>query len=77
MVTKNLALFFNVTPNDTADIGVARWEYLVVPVAGAVRFTTITNDTPVAVNLPAGIWPIPVKRIYETGTTATNLSVAL
>lgn len=77
MVTKNLALFMNVTPSDDDDVVGARWEYLVVPAAGIVRFTTFTNDTPVAVSLPAGIWPIPVKRIFETGTTATNLSVAL
>ncbi len=74
---KNLALFQNVTPNDSADITGARWEYLVVPAAGAVAFTTHTNAVAVTVNLPAGIWPIPVKRILATGTTATNLSVAL
>lgn len=77
MVNKNLALFQNVTPNDAADVPGAHWEYLVVPVSGAIRFTTTASNIPVTVTLPAGVWPIPVVRIYATGTTATNLSVAL
>lgn len=63
-----------VTPSDTVDLP---------QIAGWLSFTnsgtqTLAIDTPggqsnVSIVLPSGMWKIPAKRVYSTGTTVTNI----
>lgn len=46
--------------------------YLLVGVSGTVQATTINNDSWTK-TLPAGMFPIKLKSITGTGTSATNL----
>lgn len=65
--------FDAVVPNDAADLpNKSRW--LIVGGAGTIKMTgnDMADGTFVTVTLPAGMWPIGVKRIW-TGGTATLL----
>lgn len=64
---------FAVTPNDSADMDfVTRAIY--VGVAGNVKMTLLGGTTVTFVGLVAGgLYPLRVKRIWSTGTTASNL----
>jgi len=64
---------FPVTPSDTADLAqMARG--LFVGVAGNVKITYADGTTDTLTNLVAGVWhPMYVKRVYSTGTTATDI----
>lgn len=62
----------SVTPDDGADIPVAS-RALNVANAGTVRVTTVFGDTE-TVYVAAGItFPIRVRRIWATGTTASGI----
>lgn len=44
--------------------------------AGTVKVTTVYGDTVSFVGVAAGtLLPVPVKQVWSTGTTATNLLV--
>lgn len=68
---------FAITPNDSADLDVGtRWFY--VGVAGDVKITLV-DDPPghtgvVLKGMTVGMHRIAVRRVYATGTTATNLA---
>lgn len=64
----------SVVPSDTVDLspGVARALY--VGVGGNIQITTASGTVIVFVAVVAGtILPIFIKRVWATGTTATNL----
>lgn len=69
---------FVITPSDTVDLRVPT-QFISFGVAtGAVTDATIYIDTVggesnVPIVLPAGYWPLCAKRVYATGTTATNI----
>jgi hypothetical protein len=47
---------------------------LFVGVAGNVKITYADGTTDTLTNLVAGVWhPMYVKRVYSTGTTATDI----
>lgn len=64
---------FAITPNDSTDLtSFTRAVY--IGGAGDLKVDTITNDTVTFSGVPAGtVFPIRVKKVYSTGTTATNL----
>jgi allophanate hydrolase subunit 2 len=64
---------FAITPSDTVDLAhVTRGIY--VGVTGDVKVDMVGGSTVTFVNLAGGvIHPLCVKRVYATGTTATNI----
>ncbi|MEE4187007.1 MAG: hypothetical protein V2I76_00985 [Roseobacter sp.] len=66
---------YAVTPDDNADI-VFFSRALNVSTSGTVRLTPMDDDTPVTVFIGAGMtFPIRARRIWATGTTATDIVV--
>lgn len=61
-----------VAPNDGADLATPT-RALVVGVAGNVAVDMVSSGTNIVITLPAGIWPLAVKRVRSTGTTATGI----
>lgn len=61
-----------VTPSDTADLGLAT-RAISVGGEGFVRVTTIAGDTGRVHIVPGAPFPIRASRIWETGTTATDI----
>ncbi len=63
-----------VTPNDSSDLSKEGIVY--VGGAGDVKVNTIAGNTVTFYGVPAGSYvPVRVKRVYSTGTTATNMVV--
>ncbi len=63
-----------VTPNDGTDLSTAGIIY--VGGSGDVKVDTLAGDTVTFYGVPAGSYvPVRVKRVYSTGTTATNMVV--
>lgn len=65
-----------VTPSDSTDTGLfGASTALYVGVGGDVKLTTFHGDTVTFVSLAPGWHPIRVRRVWATGTTATNMIV--
>lgn len=65
-----------VTPSDTEDLArVTR--ALNVGVAGTIRVTTIEDTTADIYVVAGAVFPVRAKRIWATGTTATNIVAML
>ena len=64
----------NITPSDSADLTDAL-RMLIVGVGGDVKITDTRDVTDVTdvFTLESGNYPIRVKRVWATGTTATGL----
>jgi len=64
-----------VTPNDEtgfAEIGGA----IYVENGGTLRFDSYLGDAPRTINVPDFfVFPMPVRRVYATGTTASGIHV--
>lgn len=61
-----------VVPADGADL--STWaRSLYIGVTGNVTVTTVGGDTVTFNNVPVGVLPVQVKRVFATGTTATNI----
>lgn len=61
----------SITASDSAN---CRTGLLYVGVTGNVKLDTIDGDTVTLIGVAAGVvHPILVKKIYATGTTATNI----
>lgn len=61
-----------ITPNDTQDLSEFS-RALNVAVSGMVRVTTVRGDT-ATINIAAGIpFPVRVRRVWQTGTTASGI----
>lgn len=62
-----------VTPSDTVDlVDVSR--ALIVGTTGDLKVTMNGGETVVLPSVPAGVLPLRVKRVWNTGTTATHIS---
>lgn len=68
-----LERFYAVTPNDGADLAFF-CRGIILGVAGDVKVTDMDGNAVVLPSLAAGVvHPIRAKRIWATGTTATNI----
>lgn len=64
---------FAITTDDTTNLAIPAKE-LYIGVSGDVKVTMINNDSAIVFkSVPVGILPIYVKKVYKTGTTATNI----
>lgn len=70
-----------ITPNDGADL--SEPGYLVIAVGGTLKVDVPTDfdaakarrQTGVTFTVPAGLFPVPVIRVYATGTAATGITL--
>lgn len=63
-----------VTPNDAADLAKVPTKGLYIGVTGDVKITLSSGNVVTFTALASGtIHPIAVKRVWATGTTATNI----
>lgn len=61
-----------ITPSDANDLSYYAL-MLVIGTGGALKVTTISNET-VTLTVPAGQLPLHVKKVFATGTTATGIT---
>lgn len=62
----------SVTPNDTDEMTyVSRCLY--IGVSGNVKVVTVNNATLTFKNVPVGFFPVRVRQVFETGTTASEI----
>lgn len=61
-----------VTPSDTEDLTYTA-RALYIGVSGDVKVLTLGGEAVTFSNVPEGILPVRVERVYSTGTTATSL----
>lgn len=61
-----------ITPNDSADLPGSYCQAIMVGTAGAAKVTDANGNT-VTIPLLAGITYIAVRRVWATGTTASNM----
>ena len=60
-----------ITPSNT---GTHEYEGLFIGVGGDIKVDMVDGSTPTFLNVGNGMFlPIAVKRVYSTGTTATNI----
>ena len=64
-----------VTPSDTQDLGTVSIVYVgAFGTTGAVKVTTAQGTDVTFLGVPPGsVIPVQVRRVWSTGTTATNL----
>lgn len=61
----------DITPNDSTDIDPC---VLYVGTSGNLKILAMDDSTAVTVtNVPVGIFPVVVKRVYSTDTTASGI----
>lgn len=75
------SLVNNPLPNHAEPVDVSAADYtpaqpvlLMVGTAGAVAIDTIGGDVNKLVYAPVGVYPVPITKLYKTGTTASNIS---
>ncbi len=61
-----------VTPSDTVDLP-ALTRALYVGTAGDIRVTLASNDTVTFKGVETGFMPIRARRVFATGTTASDI----
>lgn len=62
----------SVTPNDSTDLA-ASSRALYIGTSGDVKVTTVGGNDVTFANVPVGVLPIRVKRVWATGTSATGI----
>lgn len=63
---------FDITPSDDQDLPfVTRGLY--VGVSGDIQMTMLGGETVTRKNVPVGLWPWMITRIWNTDTTATDM----
>lgn len=61
-----------VTPNNSTDLTVTA-RSLYIGGSGNLKVDTADGSTITFSSVPVGIFPVRVKRVYATGTTATSI----
>lgn len=68
-------------PNHAAPVDVSVDDYtpaqavlLVIGTAGIIAIDTLGGDTNQLVYAPVGVYPVPITKLYNTGTAASNIS---
>lgn len=62
-----------ITPADGADLPNPATKGIWVGGTGAIKVDMVGGDTVTFNSVPVGLFRIQAKRVYATGTTATNL----
>jgi hypothetical protein len=63
-----------VTPSDTVDLSEFAARGLYIGVAGDVKVDILESGTGITFkSVPVGFLAVSVRRVYSTGTTATNI----
>lgn len=62
----------SITPNDSADLTDAV-SAVYVGTTGTLKVDTASGETVTFQSVPVGIFPVAVKKVYSTGTSAANL----
>lgn len=62
-----------VTPSDTVDLTAPATKGLYVGVSGAVKVKLMSGQDATFTAVPVGFFPVSVKRVFATGTTATTM----
>lgn len=63
---------FEIEPSDTENFGIpTRAIYVGAP--GNLKVTMVGGSLVTFANVPAGLLPVEVSRVWETGTTASSL----
>lgn len=62
-----------VTPDDATDL-TREARGLLVGTAGDIKVDVQDGQTVTLKNVPVGVLPLRVKRVYSTGTTASNIT---
>lgn len=62
----------SITPSDSADLA-DPVSALYIGGTGAVKVDLASGETVTFAAVPVGIFPIAVKKVYATGTAATNI----
>ncbi len=70
--TRPATIGFAITPHDTNAL-TQPTRLLAVGVAGTVKVDFYEGGTGITLTLPSGVFPLRVKRVYATGTTATGI----
>jgi hypothetical protein len=74
LIGSNAADAVAVVPSDTVDLAKVPTKGIYLGVSGDVKVTLSSGSTVTFTGLSSGvIHPIAAKRIYSTGTTATNI----
>lgn len=62
-----------VVASDTVNLATEAYQGLYVGVSGDVKVITADGDTVTFKAVPVGVLPVQVRRVFSTGTTATNM----
>lgn len=62
-----------ITPSDTVDLPIAATKGIYVGVAGDVKVDMVDGGTVTFKAAPLGILRVQARRVYLTGTAATNM----
>lgn len=62
-----------VTPSDSANLPLNPTRGIYIGVAGDFKATMEDATTATFSNLPVGVYPFKVQRVFATGTAATNI----
>ena len=63
---------FAITPNDGTNL-TQPCRMLAVGVAGTVKVDFYESGAGITLTLPSGVFPLRVKKVYATGTSATGI----
>lgn len=61
-----------VTPNDGADLPGGLCSCLVIAVGGTLHY--VDADGEVSTTVPAGTFPVQIRKVFATGTAATGIT---
>ena len=62
-----------VTPSDSADLPNGPCRAIELATGGAIRLTLVRDTASVLHTLPAGVWPLRVKRVHAADLTASGI----
>lgn len=63
-----------VTPSDSANLSIpAAWLSFTNSGTQTLKIDTVGGEVGVTITLPSGMYRIPAKKVYATGTTVTNI----
>lgn len=71
---------FAVTPNDGADLPAAGVRALLIGASGTLKVNTLeggTSNPRTYPNVPVGLFPIAVTKVFSTGTSASGIIAIL